>query len=122
MFIRIFNSDAELLRLGKPATRIYYLGLAFLSLQSAGQSVFVGMGLSKHAVFFSLLRKVIIVIPLTFILPRLLGLGATGVFVAEPISNILGGLACFITMLFTVKRIFREEKTAEKLPKSLDNM
>ena len=121
-FIRIFNSDAELLRLGKPATRIYYFGLAFLSLQSAGQSVFVGMGLSKQAVFFSLLRKVIIVIPLTFILPHVLGLGATGVFVAEPISNILGGLACFITMLFTVKRIFREEKTAEKLPKSLDNM
>ena len=120
-FIRIFNSDAELLRLGKSATRIYYFGLAFLSLQSAGQSVFVGMGLSKHAVFFSLLRKVIIVIPLTFILPRLLGLGATGVFVAEPISNILGGLACFVTMLFTVRHVFREEKDVKKLPESLDN-
>lgn len=114
IFIHIFNSDPELVRLGVPAMRIYFSGFFILALQSAGQSVFVGMGLSKHAVFFSILRKVIIVIPLTLILPRLFGLGVNGVFTAEPVSNFIGGFACYITMLFTVRRILNtEEKKSE---------
>ena len=114
IFIHIFNSDPELVRLGVPAMRIYFSGFFILALQSAGQSVFVGMGLSKHAVFFTILRKVIIVIPLTLILPRLFGLGVNGVFTAEPVSNFIGGFACYITMLFTVRRILNtEEKKSE---------
>lgn len=52
--------------------------------------------------FFSLLRKAVIVIPLTLWLPGRFGLGVNGVFLAEPISNFLGGGACFVTMLLTV--------------------
>jgi len=48
-----------------------------------------------------MLRKVIIVTPLTLLLP-ILGFGVDGVFLAEPISNIIGGLACFLTMWFTL--------------------
>lgn len=73
----------------------------FMSFQFAGQSVFQSLGLARYAVFFSLLRKAVIVIPLTLLLPRL---GAAGVFLAEPISNFLGGLACFATMYITVYR------------------
>ena len=50
---------------------------------------------------YLVLRKAVIVVPLTLLLPRL-GLGASGVFLAEPISNAVGGLACFITMYLTV--------------------
>ena len=69
----------------------------------------IGMGLAVTFVLvfsnlvISLLRKAIIVVPLTLLLPRL-GLGTAGVFLAEPISNLLGGLACFTTMFFTVYR------------------
>ena len=73
-----------------------------MSLQFAGQAVFVGLGKSKRAVFFSIFRKVIIVIPLIFLLPIVLGNGTDGVFMAEPISNFLGGGACFLTMLLTI--------------------
>jgi Na+-driven multidrug efflux pump len=52
-------------------------------------------------VFFSLLRKAFIVFPLTILLP-MIGFGVNGVFLAEPISNAIGGLACFITMYRTV--------------------
>ena len=51
--------------------------------------------------FFSLFRKAFIVAPLTLLLPAL-GWGVDGVFWAEPISNVVGGLACFITMWLTV--------------------
>ena len=80
---------------------IYYFGFCFMGLQMAGQNVFVALGKAKKATFFSLLRKAFIVVPLTLLLPRL-GLGVDGVFWAEPISNVIGGCACFFTMIATI--------------------
>ena len=60
--------------------------------------------------FFSLLRKAIIVIPLTLLLPRIGGLGVMGVFWAEPISNLVGGGACYITMQLTIGRELRRKE------------
>ena len=101
-FIRIFNSDPELLEKGVPALHIYFFGFCFMALQFTGQSVFVALGKAKKATFFSLFRKAIIVVPLTILLPYVRGLGTDGVFWAEPISNLVGGCACFFTMLATV--------------------
>ena len=101
--IRIFNDEADLIAAGIPAFRIYFATFFCMSFQFIGQSVFVGLGKSRQAVFFSLLRKAFIVAPLTLLLP-VLGLGVNGVFLAEPISNVLGGLACLITMYFVVYR------------------
>ncbi|MCD8075226.1 MAG: MATE family efflux transporter [Lachnospiraceae bacterium] len=103
-FIRIFSSEAETLAYGVRAVRLYFFGFVFMSLQFMGQSTFVGLGKARRAVFFSILRKVVIVVPLTMLLPMLWGLGTDGVFIAEPISNLIGGMACFLTMYFTVYR------------------
>ena len=75
-----------------------------MSLQFSGQSTFQALGRAKFSIFFSLLRKAIIVIPLTIFLPRIPALGIYGVFAAEPISNILGGTACYTTMFLTLYR------------------
>ena len=100
-FILLFDSTPELLSLGASCMHIYFFGFFMMSFQFAGQSVFTALGRSKNAIFFSLLRKVIIVIPLIYLLP-LTPLGVKGVFWAEPVSNFFGGAACFITMYFTV--------------------
>ena len=97
LLIKIFNSDPELLKVGIPAFRVYFAAIFLMGAQLAGQSVSQALGKAKMAVFFSLLRKAVIVAPLTVILPNLWGLGTTGVFLAEPISNVIGGLACYIT-------------------------
>ena len=102
--IRIFNSDPALLRVGVPALRIYFCGFIFMALQSTGQCTFVGLGRAKYAVTFSLLRKIVIVLPLVFLLPMLPLFGVNGVFWSEPISDLIGGGACFLTMYFTVYR------------------
>lgn len=101
-FIHLFNSSPQLIEKGVPALHIYFFGFCFMALQFTGQSVFVALGKSRQATFFSLFRKAIIVVPLTVLLPRLAGLGVNGVFWAEPISNLVGGCASFFTMLFTV--------------------
>lgn len=103
LLIRIFNDEPELIAAGIPAFRLYFAAFFCMSFQFIGQSVFVGLGRSRSAVFFSLLRKAFIVAPLTLLLPGL-GMGVDGVFVAEPVSNVLGGLACLLTMYVTVYR------------------
>ena len=55
------------------------------------------------AIFFSLLRKVVIVVTLTLLLPTM-GFGVRGVFLAEPISNVVGGTVCYLTMRRTAYR------------------
>ena len=111
-FIRIFNGDSELIEKGIPALHIYFFGFCFMALQFTGQGVFVALGKAKKATFFSLFRKAIIVTPLTILLPRISGMGVDGVFWAEPISNLIGGCACFITMLITVLPELKENKSS----------
>ena len=99
--MQIFSEDAMTISEGARALKIYFFGFVFMAFQFAGQSTFQGLGKKKQAVFFSMLRKVIIVTPLTVLLP-ICGFGVDGVFLAEPVSNIIGGLACFLTMWFTL--------------------
>ena len=101
--IALFTDDALTIDVGARMLNIYFFGFVFMAFQFAGQSTFQALGKAKQAVFFSLFRKAMIVVPLTLLLPRL-GFGVEGVFLAEPISNAIGGLACFITMWATVYR------------------
>lgn len=99
----VFSDDMQMINVGIGALKIYFFGFVFMAFQFAGQSTFQALGDAKHAIFFSLLRKAFIVVPLTFILP-MIGFGVNGVFLAEPISNAIGGLASYITMRRTIYR------------------
>lgn len=110
-FLRLFTKEEELIRAGIPAMRIYFCGIFMMSLQFAGQSTYVALNRAKQAVFFSLFRKVIIVIPLTLLLPLIGNLGTAGVFWAEPVSNVIGGTASFVTMLITVWPSLKKKET-----------
>lgn len=102
--IHLFNSEAELLQAGVPAMHIYFFGFCFMALQFSGQTTFQALGEAKYAITFSLFRKIVIVVPLTILLPKIPGIGLHGVFLAEPISNVIGGCACFFTMLTVIWR------------------
>ncbi len=97
----VFSGDPAMLSIGPKALNMYFFGFACMAFQFAGQSVFLALGQAKKAICFALLRKVVIVVPLTLLLPTL-GFGADGVFLAEPASNIIGGIICFIVMMRTV--------------------
>ena len=100
--IGVFSSDAALLTDAVSALKLYFAAFIFMDLQYIGQTVFKSLNKRKQAIFFSLLRKVFIVVPLTYLLPYTFHMGTDGVFLAEPVSNVIGGSLCFITMLFTV--------------------
>ncbi len=92
----LFTQDLAMIEASAAALKIYFFGFFFMAFQTAGQQTFVALGKAKQAVFFSLFRKVIIVVPLTILLPYLFGIN--GVMMAEPISNVIGGLAAYLSM------------------------
>ena len=106
----VFSSDAQMMSIGPGALKTYFFGFACMAFQFAGQSTFLALGRAKMAICFALLRKVVVVVPLTLLLP-VLGFGADGVFLAEPASNIIGGLICFAVMMKTVYFRIGEKKT-----------
>lgn len=114
-FIRIFSEEAPLIEAAIPSMQIYFFGFFFMSLQFSGQSTFTALGKAGHAIFFSLLRKAFIVIPLTLLLPHFISPRINGVFAAEPVSNLIGGTASFVTMLFVVGKEIRTAKAKEGL-------
>ena len=118
LLLSIFTSDQTMISTGQSSLHIYFFGFFFMAFQFAGQSTFTALGCAKRAIFFSLLRKVLIVVPLTLLLPGL-GFGTDGVFLAEPISNVIGGLASFLTMYFT---LYRRLPKQDDTPVSKENL
>ena len=106
--ISIFSSDKTLLADAVPAMKLYFGAFIFMLLQYIGQTIFKSLNKKKQAIFFSLLRKVIIVIPITYLLPYAFHMGTDGVFLAEPISNIIGGSLCFLVMIISIRKELRE--------------
>ena len=112
VFICMFNAEPDLVAAAVPSMHLYFFGFCFMALQFAGQSTFQALGEARYAITFSIFRKVVIVVPLTILLPLIPALGLKGVFIAEPISNVVGGCACFFTMLAVVWFRKLKEQTA----------
>ena len=113
--IRIFTPDEALIAVAVRAVRIYFCGFVFMSLQFVAQNSFRSLGKARQAIFFSLLRKIVLVVPLMLLLPGVFGLGADGVYWSEPISDLLGGGAAFTTLMLTVYRPLAKELKEETL-------
>lgn len=103
MLVRIFTPDPKLIEFCVPCLRVYFGVFFMMSFQMTGQNTYIGLNRPKLAVFFSLLRKIILIAPLTVLLPYT-RLGVMGVFYAELISQLVGASACFLTMVFTIWR------------------
>ena len=115
VLIGIFSSDAALMQDAVPALKQYFAAFICMDFQYIGQTVFKSLNKKKQAIFFSLLRKVFIVVPLTYMMPYMFHIGTAGVFLAEPASNVIGGTLCLVVMLCTIlPELKRMEKQNSK--------
>ena len=89
MFASIFSTDPELVRYTAWAMRVYMAGIFSTGLQVSCQQSFVALGQAKISLFMACLRKLILLIPLIFILPLILQDKVFAVFLAEPVSDII---------------------------------
>ncbi len=100
-FAGIFTSDATLTDYTAGVLRIYMIGIFATGFQISCQNSFVGLSQAKISLFLAVLRKLILLIPLILILPMFFEDQVFGVFVAEPISDILA--ATITTIAFVTK-------------------
>ncbi len=113
VLISIFNNDAAFIETATPMIRIFFCMQFIMALQTAPQNTFVAMGEAKKATFFAIFRKLVLLIPLILILPRL-GFGIPGIFAAEPIADTISAVTCFTTFMLTAYRDLKR-KEEEKL-------
>ena len=88
-FVLIFNNDPELLEFTAHALRIYMALSGIFGIQIACQQSFIALGNAKTSLFLALLRKVILLIPLIYIMPLLMENKTAAVFMAEPVADFI---------------------------------
>ena len=108
MFILIFNSDTELVNYAVWALRIYMGATGIFGIQIACQQTFIALGNAKTSLFLALLRKVILLVPLIYILPNFFANKAFAVFLAEPVADFLAVVTTSIMFSIQFRKSLRE--------------
>lgn len=105
VFAGIFSSDSSLVDYTVWAMRIYMAGIFSTGVQIACQQTFMALGQAKISLIMACLRKLVLLIPLIFILPQILSDQVFGVFVAEPVSDILAASVTGFMLFSRLNRI-----------------
>ena len=105
VFVRIFNQNETLISVARKLIRIMFIGMAFMGIQIGCQNSFLALGKSKISLILALLRKIILLIPLTFILP--LFIQSKGIFIAESVADVLAILVTLICYLCLFKKYLK---------------
>ncbi len=108
-FATMFTTDTALLDFTESVIRIYFAGLLIFGIQTACQMTFVSLGNAPSSVIVAVVRKFILLIPLIYIMPKLVPDKTLGVYMAEPIADIIA--VTFTTILF----IFQFRKALKKI-------
>lgn len=106
IYASMFTNDAELVALTCRIMPIFFLGIAIFGIQAACQSTFFALGQAKVSLFIATLRKIILLIPLALILPKFSGV--KGIYISEPVSDVISVIVTSVLCVITLKRIFIE--------------
>lgn len=98
-FVSIFTPDAELIAFTAPMLRIYLGGLFLFGIQIACQITFTSLGKAVNSIVVAVVRKFVLLLPLIYIIPHLVSDPTTGVYLAEPIADVIA--VTFTSILFT---------------------
>lgn len=105
IFVSIFNNDPALIEYASWAMRIYMAGIFSVGFQLSCQQSFMALGQAKISLLMACLRKIVLLIPLIFILPLFFENKVFGVFLAEPVSDIVAAAVTTIMFLSQFKKI-----------------
>ena len=109
---QLFTSDAELAELVASYSFTFFLGSLFFGAQLGMQTIFMGLGKGLCSLSVAAVRKVVLFIPLVLILSQ--SMGADGVFLAEPISDIGSVIYCGILFSLVIPKMLRDDQGATR--------
>ena len=109
----IFTNDKDVIQYAAWAMRIYMASMGIFGAQIACQQTFVALGKAVHSLFLAVLRKIILLIPLIYILPNFFENKVFAVFLAEPVSDFLAVCSTVILFFCTAWKMMKSAKKAE---------
>ena len=115
IFASIFTPEADLIAFASRALRIYYCGMIFFGIQIACQMTFVSLGNAASSVIVAIVRKFVLLLPLIYIMPNLVSDKTTGVYMAEPIADIIAVTFTAILFVFQFRKALKKIETVEQV-------
>ena len=101
LFVKIFTPDEALAAFTAPALRIYFGGMFLFGIQIACQMTFTSLGKAASSIIVAVVRKFVLLIPLIYIVPHLVSDPTMGVYMAEPVADVIA--VTFTVILFSVQ-------------------
>lgn len=108
MFVSIFTPDTELIAFASKALRIYFGGMILFGIQIACQMTFVSLGNASSSVIVAVVRKFVLLLPLIYIMPNLVSDQTMGVYLAEPVADLLAVTFTAILFVFQFKKALKK--------------
>ena len=112
LFVAIFTNEPQLTEITVWALRIYMGAIILMGIQVSCQQTFIAFGNSKISAFLAVFRKIIVLIPLIFILPLFMQDDVLAVFLAEPIADTIAVLTTVTLFTFEFRKVMRKMKDA----------
>lgn len=110
LFAGIFTQDAKLIAFTAPMLRIYLGGLLLFGIQIACQMTFTSLGKALNSIVVAVVRKFVLLLPLIYIMPHLVSDPTVGVYMAEPVADILAIIFTAILFSFQFKKALAQIK------------
>ncbi|MBE6967135.1 MAG: MATE family efflux transporter [Ruminococcaceae bacterium] len=112
-FVSIFTPEAELIAFASRVLRIYYCGMILFGIQIACQMTFVSLGNAGSSVLVAVVRKFVLLLPLIYLMPSLISDKTIGVYMAEPIADVIAVTFTAILFAFQFKKALGKIRTEE---------
>ena len=110
LLVMIFTNDPQLMKLAVWALRIYMAGVLLMGAQVACQQTFIAFGNAKISTFLAIFRKIIVLIPMIYILPVFMKDKVLGVFMAEPIADTIAVCTTCVMFFISFKKLIKKMK------------
>ncbi len=119
-FVSVFNNKPELVEITSWSMRIYFVGMSLFGAQIACQQTFLALGQAKISLIIAMLRKIVLLVPLIFILPMFMKDGLTAVLLAEPVADIIAIISTVIIFVRFYTKTFNNKQ--EKYNEAINNI
>ena len=115
VFVSIFTSDAKLVAFTAPMLKIYLGGLFLFGIQIACQITFTSLGKAINSIIVAVVRKFVLLLPLIYIMPHVVSNPTIGVYMAEPIADIIAVLFTSVLFTFQFKKALAQIRNSNKM-------
>ena len=108
VFVGIFTPDQALIDFAAPMLRIYLGGVGLFGIQIACQMTFTSLGKAVNSIIVAVVRKFVLLLPLIYMMPHIIADQTKGVYMAEPVADIIAVTFTAILFAFQFKKALRE--------------